>query len=75
MKKSEYIICPVCKESAKININDYMIDIFGCKNGHKYNNLSIKNYEKTQYYNEVEIKCDICKKVNKSISFKNILHS
>ena len=74
LKKSEYIICPVCKESAKININDYMIDIFGCKNGHKYNKLSIKNYEKTQYYNEVEIKCDICKKVNKSISFKNIFY-
>ena len=29
--KSKFIICPICKENAKIKIKDFKISIFGCK--------------------------------------------
>jgi len=34
-KKSKYIICPECKENARILIDNYKINIYDCKNGHK----------------------------------------
>ena len=27
-------ICPICKESTKIEIKEYKINLYGCKNGH-----------------------------------------
>ena len=74
LKKSEYIICPIYKEYARINIYNYMINIFWCKNGHKENKIPIKNYKKIQNYNEAEIKCEICKKSNKCICYYNIFY-
>ena len=35
LKKSQYIICPICQESARILVENYKIKIYGCKNGHK----------------------------------------
>ena len=32
--KSDYIICPICKESAILNEKDYKLIIYGCKNEH-----------------------------------------
>ena len=42
------IICPECKENCIINIKDYKINLFGCKNGHNINNILFQNYESTQ---------------------------
>jgi hypothetical protein len=36
---SENIICPKCKESAKIKFNDYKFSIYDCKSGHETNNI------------------------------------
>ena len=36
------IICSECKENCFININDYKIKLFGCKNGHNINNIPLK---------------------------------
>ena len=74
LKKSEYIICPTCKESAKLYINDYKIDIVECKNSHKVKNILIKNYPKTQYYDEAKIKCEICNISNKNNSYNHIFY-
>ena len=74
LKKSEYIICPLCKEIAKIYIDNYKININGCKNGHKVNQILIQNFQETQTYDEAEIKCEICNDSNKNISYNNIFY-
>ena len=33
------IICPECKENIRMNINEYKIDLYGCKNGHNIKNI------------------------------------
>ena len=66
--KSNDIICPKCHEKAKINIKDYIINIFGCKNNHIINNLSLDNYENSQMIEISNIICGKCKinKINKN---------
>ena len=42
--KSKNIICPECKEDIKMNIRNYKINLFGCKNNHSKNNLSFNEF-------------------------------
>ena len=72
LKKSKYIICPKCKEKARILVNNYQIGIYDCKNGHKINNILINDFEETQNIDEAKIKCQNCNKKNKSYSYNNI---
>ena len=71
--KSKNIICPQCGEDIKMKINNYKINLFGCKNDHIINNISLDEFEKTQMVNLNEIKCGICKK-NKSNTDDNKLY-
>ncbi len=70
-KKSNYIICPKCKESARILINNYKIELYNCKKGHKTNDILINDFDKTQNLEESEIICLNCNKANKNDSFNN----
>ena len=72
LKKSKYIICPKCKESARISINNYKIEIYGCKNGHKTNNILMKDFKPTQDFDEAKINCQNCNKTNKSASYGGV---
>ena len=65
--KSKNIICPKCKENILIEFDDYNINLYKCKNGHELNNLSIKDFENTQYINLSHIICNNCKKKTKEI--------
>ena len=42
--KSKYIICPECKENARILINDYKITLYDCKNGHEMKKYIITRF-------------------------------
>ena len=69
--KSKNIICPKCKKDIKMKINNrYNIDLYGCINNHKFNNISINELEKTQIINIKDIKCSICGE-NKSNTYNN----
>ena len=70
--KSKNIICPECKENIRMNINEYKIDLYGCKNGHNIKNILLNEFEETQ--NMTDIICNICKNNNKSISYNNIFY-
>lgn len=72
LKKSKYIICPECKESARILVENYQIEIYDCKNEHEISNLLINDFEQTQNYDEAKIKCQDCNLVNKSNTYNNI---
>ena len=72
LKKSKNIICPECYENAHISIDDsFKITIYDCKNKHKSKNIQLKQFDKTQYINQSKIICDICKKEDKSKTYKN----
>ena len=71
LRKSQFIICPNCKESARILIANFLIEIYECKNGHITKNILIKDFEQTQNINEAKILCQNCHKVNKSTSYNN----
>ena len=72
--KSKDIICPKCKENIKMDIIDYRINLFGCKNGHKIDNILLNKFEETQNIDIANIKCDFCKNNNKNNSFNNIFY-
>ena len=71
LKKSEYIICPQCKENIKFKIEDYKISLYKCKNGHRIDNILLDEFEKTQYIDISKIECNICKENNKSNTYNN----
>ena len=48
---SKDIICPECGEIIFINIKDFKINLYGCKNNHKMNNILINKYENNQKIN------------------------
>jgi len=61
--KSKRIICPECKENARIFIHDYKFSIHGYKNGHHINDMLINNFTKTQYNNII---CQYYNKINEN---------
>ena len=58
------IICPKCKESSKIEIKDYIINLYNCKNRHKIKNILFNEFEKKQNIDISKNICNICYKKN-----------
>ena len=67
--KSKEIICPICKENIKIKIDDYRINMYGCK--HEKTGVKIKEFELNQQINESKIICEICNDNNKGNTYNN----
>ena len=42
------IICPKCQENILIDIKDYKINLYECKNGHKIDNILLSEFENIQ---------------------------
>ena len=59
---SNEIICPECKENILINIKDYKINLYECKNGHIKNDILFEEFENYQKIYLSKIKCDNVKK-------------
>jgi len=57
---SNDIICPECNENILIDIKDFKINLYECKNKHKINNILLNKYEETQKIDLNKIICDIC---------------
>ena len=64
--ESKEIICPKCEKSCYIDIFDYQILLYGCKNNHKTNNIFFKEFEHTQIIEKSKIICDVCKESKKN---------
>ena len=64
--KSKNVICPNCKESIKMEIKDYKINLKECKNGHNIENILLNEFEDTQKIDLRTIVCDICNNLDKS---------
>ena len=72
--KSNNIICPECKEIAFINIRDYKINIYGCKNGHNIKNILLNEFYNTQNIDISKIICENCKINNKGNKYNNLFY-
>jgi len=72
--KSKDIICPICGENIRININNYKIALFKCKNKHKIDNILLDEFEETQIIDNKKIICGICKNIDKSNTYNNIFY-
>ena len=59
-RKSDYVICPNCKENAFISINNFNISIKDCPSDHKTEDIHLNEFDKTQYIDQSKIKCDRC---------------
>ena len=55
------IICPKCLGSCRINFKDFKIKLFGCKNGHEINDILLPDFNNSQFIDESNIICEICK--------------
>ena len=69
--KPKIIICPECKENIKLDIIDFKINLYECKNGHKIDNILLNEFEEIQRIELDKIICDNCKVSNKSNSYNN----
>ena len=71
LKKSKYIICPKCNDATRINIQNFKIKLYGCKEGHIIDNLTIFDFNNNQLIDESKIICDIFQKTNKAKTYNN----
>jgi len=58
--KSDYVICPTCKESAILEEKDYKLIIYGCQNDHITNNILINEFNNLQEIDFSKIICQKC---------------
>ena len=72
--KSKKIICPECKEDIKFSIDDYVINLFECKNKHDIDNIFLDKFESTQNINISKIICEKCGNYNKGNVHDNIFY-
>ena len=70
-KISKDIICPNCKQESQIEIKDYKISFYGCKNGHIIKDILIPDYNNKQLIDESKIICEQCYNYNKANVFEN----
>ena len=63
--KSNKIICPECQEDIKFSIEDYVINLFECKNKHDIDNIFLDEFDSTQNINISKIICQGCRQYNK----------
>ena len=69
--KSNDVICPICKELCKYEINNHKIKLYDCKNGHTTDNIKFNEFNIKQNIDISQIKCDKCKNKSKSDTFNN----
>ena len=63
-KLIKLIICPECNELALLNIEDFKLNFYFCKNGHEINNILLNEFEECQKINMNKLICNICNKQN-----------
>ena len=69
--RPNFIMCPKCNENIRYNFNNYKINLFDCRNGHKINNILLNEFDNIQKYDTSKIICQQCKNQNKKDSSFN----
>ena len=69
---SKDIICPKCKETSKLKLNDYKVCLYDCKHKYITNDISLDEHENIQDISNVI--CDEYKNITISKSFENTFY-
>ena len=72
MIKANHIICPTCKECARIGFENYNIKIYDCINKHT-SYILFNEFENTQQIDESKIICQVCGQKNKSNTYNKLM--
>ena len=72
--KSNNVICPKCGRNIRLKLNNYKISLFDCKDNHRRDDLSLKEFENSQFINLSKIICQKCKENNKGNTHKNVFY-
>ena len=73
LKLSDDIICPTCHEECVIKIDEFKVSLEESRNGHKFSDMPLIDFNKTQYIDksiESNITCSECK--NKRSEFVDV---
>ena len=68
------IKCPKCLEHCRIQIKNYLIKLYDCKNGHEIENIELDEFKKIQKEISSLKKCEVCKKHNQILNFKRCIN-
>ena len=71
INKTKIIRCPTCKDICKYEIENYKINLYGCKNEHIMNNIKLNEFYNTQNIDMSKIKCDKCNNKSMLETFNN----
>ena len=71
--QSKFPICPKCSEKVILQIDNFKINLVGCKNGHINDNILLNEYENTQKLFFSKINCGMCK-IKRSETYNNEMH-
>ena len=71
--QSKFPICPQCSEKVILQIDNFKINLVGCKNGHINDNIILTDYENTQKIFFSKINCDNCK-INQCETYNNEMY-
>ena len=66
---SKEIICPECKTNILINNYDFKINLYECKNNHKFNNLLLNEFYETKKLTKMKLNVVNAKKLLKNILY------
>ena len=67
LKKSKYIICPICKEICLFNFDNYKINFYNCKNKDCFSKVLFEEFNNFQSIDESKILCNNCGKKKSEI--------
>ena len=68
---SKDIICPKCKQNIFLDMKNFKINLYGCKNKHNINDILLNKYTETQKIDLNQIICELCKNNNKGSTHQN----
>ena len=57
LKEIKQVVCPICKEDCRLQINNYKVKLFECIKGHPSNTFLLNEYALTTNIEESDIKC------------------
>ena len=66
--------CPICLDQCSIKIENYLIKLYNCKNGHKIENIELDEFKKIQNKILSMKKCTKCNKNKKSKDFQRCIN-
>ena len=74
LKEIKHVVCPICKENCRLNIDNYKVKLFECINGHPSNTILLNEYDLTTKVEQSDIKCGICKENDKGNAYNNLFY-